>query len=907
MDVLRRAVPVAAMLSALVLLAGGVTALAPPAAAAGSQASSRWGIQASFPPVPVSVASIACPSTTVCYAVGQASNATGMILSLSSGSRGTPAWVSDVVPADTGALQAIACPSTTSCYAVGDSSNGKTAIFSLAPSSSASRGTPTWVSDVVPADTGALQAIACPSTTSCYAVGELSVSGAPGIAIVLSLASRASRRPTWVSDVVPADAAGTLDAIACPSSTSCYAVGSAVDSAAYRSRVVIISLLSARPPTWVSDVVPADAAGTLDAIACPSSTSCYAVGSLSGTLGTGNQTGAILSLSELGGNAMGGLSTRVHMPSGAYRLQVPAWTPDTVPPGLESLGAVACPSTTVCYAVGATPAGEGAIVSLASAPGSPLSGAIRPATWREDSISGTKVGGLDAIACPSTTTCYAAVGNVPLSFYWCTSGCGAPAILLSLSASSATEWTVDAVASGGEPMDVLACASPTTCYGAAGGSFDFYAYQPPVLLVSLSGPGMAGAPPSWQPDAVPSGIENLYDLTCPSPSVCFALGLTSTGLDILSLSSTAPATWVSDTLPPGTGYLDGIACPSTTTCYAVGTGAYDGAGMILSLSPRSSGTPTWVDDTVPSADANGFLSAIACGSPTSCYATGLDYSQYTASTSVIALSLSSPSQVSGTPTWVDDTVPSADASGFVEALTCPSPAACYASGTAGDSGNGMILSLAFPATSPPTWVADTVPNNTSALLPAVSCSGVGTCYVTETPDGVAGSTTILSLASPATSPPTWVADTVPSGADSLGAITCVSRGDCYAVGYGYRTRRVVGIGPAGGLIWSLSHSSPTRWSRDSAPSGVALLGVRCASATLCYATGYSLSSGPSVYSGAILSLVHGTSTRWSSDSIPAATGFALQAVCPSRALCLAIGAGSTASVGALVLATPPPG
>ena len=64
----------------------------------------------------------------------------------------------------------IACPSTTTCYAVGQNASGGVI---LATSNSGT----TWTSQSVPSGSSDLIAVACPSVTTCYAVGQNSSGG----------------------------------------------------------------------------------------------------------------------------------------------------------------------------------------------------------------------------------------------------------------------------------------------------------------------------------------------------------------------------------------------------------------------------------------------------------------------------------------------------------------------------------------------------------------------------------------------------------------------------------------------------------------------------------------------------------------------------------------------------------
>src|ERR1017187_314861 len=102
-------------------------------------------------------------------------------------------WTTQTVPSGTSYLNAIACPSTTTCYAVGENNSNSGAII-LATTNSGS----TWTTQTVPSGTNYLKAIACPSTTTCYAVGEDS-SGSGG-AIILATINSGS---TWSAQTVP--------------------------------------------------------------------------------------------------------------------------------------------------------------------------------------------------------------------------------------------------------------------------------------------------------------------------------------------------------------------------------------------------------------------------------------------------------------------------------------------------------------------------------------------------------------------------------------------------------------------------------------------------------------------------------------------------------------------------------
>ena len=319
-------------------------------------------------------------------------------------------WTTQTVPSGTNYLNDIACPSTTTCYAVGASNSNSGAILATTNSGS------TWTTQTVPSGTYYLKAIACPSTTTCYAVGENS-SGSGG-AIILATTNSGS---TWTTQTVPS---GTefLYGIACPSATTCYAVGAIViyyGSSAFDYGYILATTNSGS--TWSAQTVPS---GTsyLTAIACPSTTTCYAVGENSSYDG-----GTILATTNSGST----------------------WSAQTVPSGTRFLNGIACTSTSTCYAVGQNSSLDGGIIFTTTNSGS---------TWSSQTVpSGTR--SLFGVACPSARTCYAVGEN--------SSSSGG---IILVTTNSGSTWSTQTVPSGTALLSGIACTSTTACYAAGAGA-----------------------------------------------------------------------------------------------------------------------------------------------------------------------------------------------------------------------------------------------------------------------------------------------------------------------------------------------------------------------------------------------------------------------------------------------------
>lgn len=272
--------------------------------------------------------SVSCASASSCAAVGQYTDTSGNIEGLLEILSGTT-WTSDSAPAPaggpSGSLESVACASATSCTAVG----GRLLV---------TRSGTTWTATVapLPADafrsdsTARLAAVACGSESSCVAAG--SYPGPLGFGeALLEVRSGANWRP--VKAPLPPDAepdGASLYSVACPSASSCVAVGDYSDPL---SQVLVETLSGA---TWAPGApLPADAAGVKDnsnvlsSVACAPTFACAAIGEYR--------------------NSSGNITGLLEIRSGT------AWTAAAMPFAVgtaTSATSVACPSAARCVAVG---------------------------------------------------------------------------------------------------------------------------------------------------------------------------------------------------------------------------------------------------------------------------------------------------------------------------------------------------------------------------------------------------------------------------------------------------------------------------------------------------------------------------------------------------------------------------
>jgi hypothetical protein len=314
---------------------------------------------------------VACLSTTNCFAVGH-------FLSPAAGGRtliehwdGT-AWtiVTSPNPAGTTAatLSGVACASATSCFAVGTSSTNATSGTSKTLVEQWN-GT-AWSIATVPSPTGVAFAgfggVSCPSSSSCFAVGQYSTGSD-----YKTLVERWNGT-SWsiVASPTPSGAFFlALNGVSCPSTTNCNAVGNA-------NQQPLIEHWNGT--SWTIATSPNPGGPTnLTGVACATTTSCEAVGTY----------------------APSGQRTLVeHFNGTTWSI---ATTPNPAGATNAVLGGVTCVSATNCFAVGnwSTSSGSKTLVEQWSGTGWSIVTSPNPAGATDSALSG--------VACPGAANCYA--------------------------------------------------------------------------------------------------------------------------------------------------------------------------------------------------------------------------------------------------------------------------------------------------------------------------------------------------------------------------------------------------------------------------------------------------------------------------------------------------------------------
>jgi putative hemolysin len=551
---------------------------------------------------------VSCSGPSDCVAVGQIGNA----LVASGAISGAAAFRQ--TPIDSHPLSAVSCPTVSLCVAVDQSGD---VLWSTDPS-----GGGRWASARLPG-AGSLGDVSCPTTSLCAAVdqgGNVFVSSAP-----------TAGAGSWVlTRLAPADGlVGFADLISCPASTFCVASGGAA--------VWTTSKPAGGPSTW-SATVPVDpGGGGMSALACPSTSLCVGVDAGGNVVtSTSPAGGGPWNLTRISSSALTGVScpsTSFCAATGQQQVftasdptgTAAAWTSSPVDSQTDSdqLSGISCASAAACVAID-----EGGDVVL------PLGAALNAPGWVREEAAGYNA--FDSLSCAPTGLCAAGdtIGNEfatrnpalgPASWVpgHLTAGYAFVDTITGMSctaqnsciASDSAQTFVSADPTGGRgawsssspglaPPDAV-CPSSSFCIGSEAARLDSnQLLASDTFLISHSALG------PWTPvrlrgsDGELLGVLN-NTLSCPSSSLCVALGVSPGSGSTALMTATNPAGgaggWKLADLPPRL-QISALTCPSLSLC--VGTNP---EGQVTTIDPTA---PTEAWKTVDL--GQGYLTGISC-------------------------------------------------------------------------------------------------------------------------------------------------------------------------------------------------------------------------------------------------------------------------------------------------------
>jgi Tfp pilus assembly protein PilV len=395
--------------------------------------------------------------------------------------------------------------------------------------------------------------------------------------------------------------------------------------------------------------------GVADGITCPTTTFCLASGQMQQTTASGsNQTN-------------GQPNAEVLVTSDGS-----TWNKVAVP-GMARLLGIACPTTSICEAVGTGTAGNAVAV------GATISGggvwAITPQTLP----SGVAVSELSSVACTTTASCYAVGYGV--------TGSTRTGVMLSY---NGTTWAAVAI-SGVDQIQSIACSSVSACVITANNTTT---PVPAPELFTFATSTSTFAPVTLSP--VPS---TLTQVNCGSTlsGLCVVDGTVGANAEAY-VSTGVTTTWPAVSgIPAGASVLGTPICPTTSSCLMTDNTPSTSSATILNLTGTTVGsTTTWTAVTAPTFPTGvQSLSDLACTS-TRCVASG----QATGSPARGTLLTST---TTGGTSWSSTAVPGTTTSTFLSGVGC-FVSTCVAAGEA------PTADLLYD-TNGGTWQSDTVPTS----------------------------------------------------------------------------------------------------------------------------------------------------------------------------------------------------
>src|SRR6185436_1882891 len=242
--------------------------------------------------------------------------------------------------------------------------------------------------------------------------------------------------------------------------------------------------------------------------------------------------------------------------------------------------------------------------------------------------------------------------------------------------------------------------------------FDVVCPSPSVCLVVGFDPTFSNTTLTVITDGIPGPTQIIPDfdltrLTCVSPTSCFAFGTTS-DLEGALLPITNGVAGPLQTVP-GTSVLYDFACSSATSCVAVGVdlsgGFPPGAAVVVPITDGIAGPPQPVPDVA-------VLRHMSCPSATSCFALGRTPDKQGVLVP-ITNGVAGPAQVVAGTDYLND-------------IACPSPSTCVvAGGLTFQSIGGFVVVITDGTAGPAQHISPNVALYSIACTDASHCVAVG--------------------------------------------------------------------------------------------------------------------------------------------------------------------------------------
>ena len=416
-----------------------------------------------------------------------------------------------------------------------------------------------------------LNAISCPTSTSCFAVGEYGYRTEPDLTKTLIERWNGSGwsvvpSPNAPNPNAPVFSSNRLIGISCATAANCVGVGEST-----RDVSEPVALIERWNGTAWSIVAKGGSRSALQNVSCTSASNCFALGTFDDgtttkmlmerwngtrwTIVTTGNPGGLSGIACVGATtcfAVGGTDdskTLVERWNGTNWSIVPSPSPaGAVRSGLSS---VSCASATSCFAVGNS--SDGSVTKMLTERWNGTSWTIVPIP----APVGVENPLLADLSCVTATSCFAVgaysvnVDRKPLVERW-----------------NGTNWVIVASSNQASAVRSVSCVSATSCFATAS-SLD----GEKTLIERWNGTSWAISP---SPSPAGAIFSELADVSCTTATSCFAVGdfVHAASVDTL-VEQWNGSSWsiVTSPNPPNAerSFLDGVTCVSASSCFAVGT------------------------------------------------------------------------------------------------------------------------------------------------------------------------------------------------------------------------------------------------------------------------------------------------------------------------------------------------
>jgi hypothetical protein len=322
-------------------------------------------------PVPAGVtftSALACASATDCAVGGLYYGHQPVFLATATGGH---SWTVRPLPADVGQIKTLACVTATTCRGLSSpsgepASQGFSSIFSGLRFFATTDGGRNFSVTSFPAD-AAIQSVACPTASRCVAIGVYShfdPKEGPdldhGVLLTSDDGGLTWQRGAWPQGYGP----GAQPEVTCADASHCAMIGFVEHDGTERDQIggyssgkdavqyTVIGFSADGGRTWRTSTFPGSMPyPTIDALTCPTTTTCYAAG---GDL-----------IAQRIGNTYNAQSSVVAVTHNAGRTwqRVTFAVPAKVPGGMQGdsfmdIGQIECPQADACVAIGVSDQGS---------------------------------------------------------------------------------------------------------------------------------------------------------------------------------------------------------------------------------------------------------------------------------------------------------------------------------------------------------------------------------------------------------------------------------------------------------------------------------------------------------------------------------------------------------------------